>query len=107
MPPKKRRSAFAQYFIPFGFRQICDIMMLVAFVVLIVGMCVYASTSMVLLIGLAIFFVASSIAVARSIRILASGINKRSPEFKHALVNTILFTLLTVLAVVAFILTLG
>lgn len=39
MAIKKKQNAFVRYFVPFGLRQVCDLMMLVGTVLLIVGLC--------------------------------------------------------------------
>lgn len=100
-PAKKRRSKnpIVRYFTPFGVRQICDILLFVAAITVIVGMIVYKSTDVVLIVGISLFLAGALLAVYRSSRILLSGINKRSPEFKSAMVNTIIMGVITVVAI--------
>lgn len=96
---KRRKNAFVRYFTPFGLRQVCDIVLLIAAIVVIVGMSIYKTTDTVLIVGLALFLAGSLLAVYRSSKILFSGINKRSPEFKSAIVNTAIMGVVTVIAI--------
>lgn len=101
---RRRKNAFVRYFVPFGLRQICDLLLLSAAIVLIVGMCIYeTATTIVLLVGLIMFALGSLLAMVRAIRVLTSGINKRAPEYKHAIVNTVLMGIMLALAVVGII----
>ncbi|MCL2675829.1 MAG: hypothetical protein FWE84_04510 [Firmicutes bacterium] len=101
---RRRKNAFMRYFTPFGLRQLCDIVLFVAAIVVIVGLSIYEKhTTVVLIVGLSLFLAGALLAAYRSVRVLLSGINKRSPEYKAALVNAIIMGALTVLAVVGLI----
>jgi hypothetical protein len=103
MSGKKRvgfGAAVGAYFSDFGARQICDILLIIGMIVLIVGI---FTTSIVATIGAGIYVVASGIAVVRSVLVLTSGINKRSPEFKRAVTGAIVMGLIFLLAIFAFI----
>lgn len=100
---KKKQNFISAYFSHFGLRQICDILMLVGGIVLIVGLC---TTNLVAVIGLGFYIVASAIAIFRSVKVLVSGINKRSPEYKSSVINLVIMALIFALAVFGFVYTL-
>ncbi len=98
-----KKNAFARYFTPFGLRQICDILMLVGAITLIVGLCINNNNlkvcEIILLIGLAIYILASVIAIVRAVLVLTSKINHRAPEYKRAIANTVIMSVILALAV--------
>lgn len=105
-PRKRRRNAFERYFIPFGLRQICDIIMVLAAIMLIIGMAIYQKTQIVLIVGLSLMILGSLIAIYRSSRVLMSGLNKRSPEYKSAVTNIIIMAIICVIAILGLVYTL-
>lgn len=96
----KKRNPFAAYFTPFGLKQLCDILMLGGAVVVLVGIFV---SDIVIAVGLGIFAVASAIAIIRSVKVLLSKINKRSPEYKNAVINTVVMSVFFALSLFGFI----
>ncbi len=100
---KRRKNAFKRYMTPFGLRQICDIIMLLAALTLIVGLIIYSTTDIVLMIGLGMMILGSLLAIIRSTRVLTSGINKRAPEFKSAITNTIIMAVICAIAILGLI----
>ncbi len=84
------------YFSHFGLRQICDIMLLAAAIVLIVGM--FVEPVAVRIVGFSMFIVGSVMSIVRMIMVFARGINKSSPEFKNAVVNTIIMSVVLCLS---------
>lgn len=96
----KKRNFIQAYFSDFGIRQICDFLMLGGAIVLFVGIFV---SDLVITIGLGIYLVAIALAIFRSVRVLFSKINHRSPEYKNAIINTVIMGVIFVLALFGFI----
>ena len=92
---RKNQNAFVRYFTPFGLRQVCDIVMLVGFIVLIVGL---ATSDSVLLAGFICYLVGSLGAVVRCCITLITTKNHRDPVYKTALVNVVIMGVLFALA---------
>ena len=101
MAAKAKKQNFIQaYFSDFGLRQICDFLMLGGAIVLIVGIFV---SEIVITVGLAIYLVATGLAIFRSVRVLCSKINHRSPEYKNAIINTVMMGVIFAVALFGFI----
>lgn len=81
---------FKSYFSHFGLRQICDITLLTAAIILLVGM--FVQPVAVKIVGFVLFIVGSIIAIVRMILILVRGVNKSSPEFRNAIVNLVIMS---------------
>lgn len=96
----KKRNFIQAYFSNFGIRQICDILMFGGAVVLLVGIFV---SEIVIAVGLGIYLVATALAIFRSVRVLCSKINHRSPEYKNAIINTVLMGVIFALALFGFV----
>lgn len=96
----KKRNFIQAYFSNFGIRQICDFLMLGGAIVLIVGICV---SEIVITVGLGIYMVAALLAIVRSVLVLVSKINHRSPEYKNAIINTVIMGVIFALALAGFI----
>ncbi len=96
----KKRNFIQAYFSDFGIRQVCDFLMLAGAIVLLVGIFV---SNVVITVGLGIYLVASALAIFRSARVLLSKINRRSPEYKNAIINTVIMGVIFVLALFGFI----
>ncbi len=99
----KKNNIFKSYFVPFGLAQVCDILMLLGAIMLIVGLFVaignVSVSELLLLIGLAIYVAASALAVLRAVLVLVNKeINHRSPEYKRAILNTVIMGLILALA---------
>ena len=95
---RRSRNIFAAYFTPFGLRQICDLLFLAGTIVIIVGLSI--STDLVITIGLGIYIAACLIAMYRALKVMVKkGVNKRSPEFKSAMINLIIMSVILVVAV--------
>lgn len=104
---KNKKNFLVRYFTPFGLRQVCDILMIVAAIMLIVGLSVACNTKpvndVVLLIGLCIYVLASALSLITPVKTLFSKINHRAPEYKRALTNTVVFGIIFALSVFALI----
>lgn len=96
----KKQNVFAAYFSNFGLRQICDFLMVGGMIVMIVGLC---TAEIVITVGMGIFILASVLALFRSVRVLFSKINHRSPEYKNAIINTVIMGIIFALAVFGFV----
>lgn len=96
----KKRNFIQAYFSDFGIKQICDFLMLIGAVVLLIGMFV---SEIVITVGLGIYIAATALAIFRSVRVLVSKINHRSPEYKNAIINTVIMGLIFALALFGFI----
>lgn len=96
----KKRNAFKDYFSNFGLRQICDFLMVGGMIVMIVGLC---TTEVVVTVAMGIFIVASVLALVRSVKVLFSKINHRAPEYKAAIINTVIMGVVFALATFGFI----
>lgn len=101
---KKNQNAFVRYFTPFGLRQVCDLVMLAGFVILIVGLC---TNDNVLLAGFICYLVGSAGAVVRCCMTLFTTQNHRDPVFKSAVINVIIMGVLFALALFGMIWTLA
>lgn len=103
----KKQNIFARYFENFGLRQICDMMMVAGAILLIVGLSISAASLLasliVLGVGLGVYIVASGLAIVRAVLVLTSKINHRAPEYKRAIVNTVIMGVIFALAVFALI----
>jgi len=75
--------------------------LLVGAIVTILGMILFRVTPYILPIGVGLFIVGGLIAVFRAVRVLFSGINRRSPEFKRAIVNTVIMGIFVAVSVAA------
>lgn len=100
---KKQQNFFVRYFSNFGIKQACDIAMLVGAIVLIVGLFValasVTAANIILIVGLSIYVLASATAVYMAVRVLLSDLNRRSPEYKRAIANTVVMGVLFALSV--------
>lgn len=96
----KKKNFIQAYFSHFGIRQICDFLMLGGAIVLLVGI---FTSEIVIAVGLGIYLVATVLAIYRSVRVLCSKINHRSPEYKNAIINTVIMGLIFGLALFGFI----
>jgi len=106
MPKKKQKNILVRYLTPFGLRQIGDIIIFIlAPIMTILGMILFERvTHYVLPVGLGLFILGFSIALFRSLTVLLTTKNKRAPEYKRAIVNSIIMGVLLILAIVGFIL---
>ena len=90
------------YFKPFG--QICDILMVLGAALLIAGLFTAIgalnAAYIILGIGLGVYVVASALAVVRAVLVLTDKkINHRSPEYKRAITNTVVMSVIFAVAV--------
>ncbi len=89
------------YFARFGIRQICDIALVVAAILLIIGL--FVETSVVSLIGFLIFAAASAVSAVRCATVLFR-VSKGTPEYRNALVGLIAMTIVFALSLTGFVL---
>lgn len=93
---RKKKNIFVRYFTPFGLRQVCDLIMLAGFVLLIVGLC---TNDGVLLAGFICYAVGALISVVRCVMTMIAIENHRDPAFKSAIINVVIMGVLLLLAV--------
>ena len=93
---KNSDGIIKRYFRGFGIRQCCDLLMLCGAVALIVGL---FTTETVVAVGAAIYIAACLLAVLRVVMIFNTKPNRRSPEFRRALVNLVIMLALLAVAV--------
>ena len=91
------------YFSNFGLKQICDLTMVLGAVLLLVGLFVSLgslSASLVILgVGLGVYIVATALALVRTITVLVTVKNHRNPEYKRAVINTVIMAIIFAIAV--------
>lgn len=80
----------SNYFVPFGLKQICDILMGISSITLIVGLFVSGDTFIVALVGACIMILGSLLSLIKCIMVMFSGINKNSSTYKNAIINLVL-----------------
>lgn len=103
----KRKNFIARYFKNFGLKQISEILLFIGLVALIVSLFFteqveFAKTFMAITIG--VVALGFALGFARHLLVvLGKKLNRRSPEFKNALVNAIVSGALTLLAIVGLI----
>ena len=90
---KKTKS----YFSHFGIKQVCDITLIAASIVLIVGM--FVEPVAVAITGFALFIAGAAVSIVRVLLVMTRKISHSSPEFKNALVNIIIMTIVLALAI--------
>lgn len=100
MAKAKKQNFVAAYFSDFGLKQICDFLMIAGVVLLIVGLC---TTEIVLTIGFAVYAVAAAIAVIRAAKVLVTVKNHRAPEYKNAIVNVSVMSVVLLLTLFGFV----
>lgn len=99
---KEEKGFLVRYFSSFGLKQICDILLFAAAIVTLVGLCVYeSSTQVVLFVGIGLFILASLLADIRYALVLVGKTSKRSPEYKNARNNVILMSIVLALSILA------
>lgn len=103
MTEKKKKNFIVAYLTPFGLRQVCDIVMVTAAIVLIVGLFVSGTTFVVALIGSILMALGSVFALVRTVPVLFGGTNKRSSAYKNAITNTVIMGVIFALALFAII----
>ncbi|MBQ4049768.1 MAG: hypothetical protein IJD07_03840 [Clostridia bacterium] len=98
MAKKKQQNALVRYFVPFGIKQLSDILMLAASIILIVGLCIYEKLPVLIVVGLAIFIVGALLSLVKSVAVMRSA-NRRSPEYKNAIASLVIVIIMLVIAV--------
>lgn len=97
MAVKKKRNAFVRYFVPFGLRQVCDIVMIIGAILLVVGLC---TVDGVLLAGFILYTLGSGLSIVRCCLVLFNkDINHRDPVYKNCIVNAVIMGVLFALSV--------
>ncbi len=99
----KKKNIFQRYFENFGLKQICDILMVIAFILVIVGWILWRTTEIVLNISFALFVLTSVLSIIRCINIIHKEPNKRSPERRAATVNIVIMLIFFAVALFALI----
>ena len=98
MAKKKQQNALVRYFVPFGIKQLSDILMLAASIILIVGLCIYEKLPVLIVVGLGIFIVGALLSLIKSVAVMRSA-NRRSPEYKNAIASLVIVIIMLVIAV--------
>jgi len=98
MAKKKQQNALVRYFVPFGIKQLSDILMLAASIILIVGLCIYEKLPVLIVVGLGIFIVGALLSLVKSVAVMRSA-NRRSPEYKNAIASLVIVIIMLVIAV--------
>ncbi|MCL2752201.1 MAG: hypothetical protein FWE62_05550 [Firmicutes bacterium] len=88
--------AFKNYFSDFGFRQATGLALIAAAIVLLVGIC--AKSVPVMVVGLALYAACGLSGVAQSVFVMLKN-NKRSPQFKRAVISLVCMAVLLALSV--------
>ena len=99
---KKSKNPIVAYFKPFGLRQICDLLMIVGAILIFAGLLAHTISEgyITAVIGLSMYVLASLIAIYRCVRILIKkDVNKRSAEFKNAVINICVMGVILILAI--------
>ena len=99
MATKKKSNFFKRYFVPFGLNQLCGLLMFCAAILLIIGLCLYKTAPVLILIGFIIFGLCAIMMIFKMVKVLLGGLNKRSPEYKSAVVNLVLMCLILAISV--------
>lgn len=99
MAEVKKRNFIVNYFVPFGIKQISDILMLAGAITAFVGLFITEYGNLIITIGLAVCAIAAAITLVRTVLAL-TGNPKNSPVFKRAKVNV--FIISAILALVLF-----
>lgn len=93
---RKKKNVFVRYFTPFGLRQVCDLVMLVGFVLLFVGL---FTNDYVMLAGFISYAVGAAVSVVRCMLVVFSKtVNHRDPAYKSAIINAVIMGVLFALA---------
>lgn len=101
---RKKQNAFVRYFTPFGLKQVCDLVMLAGFVLLIVGLC---TNDWVLFAGFVCYCLGAGASVALCVKImLERREHKKDPSYKSARINVIVMSVLFAVALFGLIWTL-
>jgi len=97
---KKSRNPFVRYFVPFGLKQITDLLMLAGAIVILIGLIFHGLwlENTVVIVGMFIYVVASLIAIFRCVRVFISK-TKTNSEHKSALINVIIMGIILALSV--------
>ncbi len=99
----KKKNVFQRYFENFGLKQICDILMVIALILVIVGWILWQTTEIILIISFALFVLTSALSIIRCIGIIRKEPNKRSPERRAAVVNVVIMIVFFAVALFALI----
>ena len=90
----KKKNVFQRYFENFGLKQICDILMIVSLIVLIVGWILWNTVEIVFDIACGLFALTALIRIIGCLNIIRKESNKRSPERRAAIVNSIIMAVI-------------
>ena len=99
---RRKRNFFAEYFRTFGLRQLIGLVMVACSIALIFGL-IFRS-EITLLIAFSVYSAAALCSILMSVLTMIKN-NRRSPEFKRAMINLIIMTVIFALALFAAIFT--
>lgn len=108
MSRPKEKNVFKRYFANFGLKQICDMLMIAGAIVLLVALIMSGSvldvSVLLLKIGTGIYIVASVLALVTTVKVLVGKtVHHRSPEYKRAIINTVVAGIILAVAVFGFV----
>ena len=89
---------FKNYFADFGYRQITGLVLIAAALLLMFGL-IFPKVIALMIVGLALYIACGLSGVAQSVWIMLKN-NKRSPEFKRAVISLVCMAALLAIAVV-------
>lgn len=95
------KTTSSGYFSRFGLRQVCDIALGVAAVLLIIGL--FIETVVVSIIGFALFAAASAVSAVRCAVVLFR-VSRGTPEYRNALIGLIAMAIVFALSLTGFVL---
>lgn len=99
---RRKRNFWAEYFRNFGLRQLVGLIMVACSIALIFGL--IFKSEITLLIAFSVYSVAALFSMLMSVITMIKN-NRRSPEFKRAMINLIIMTVIFALALFAAIFT--
>jgi heme A synthase len=99
---RRKRNFWAEYFKTFGLRQLVGLVMIACSIALIFGL--IFKSEVTLLIAFSVYAAVAFLSVLMSIWTMLKN-NRRSPEFKRAMVNLIIMVVILALALFAAIFT--
>ncbi|MDR1138370.1 MAG: hypothetical protein LBK70_00645 [Clostridiales bacterium] len=100
----KRQNILMRYLTPFGLKQLADLLIVVASMLIIVGI---NTNETVMTIALVLYILGSVLAISKCLTILFGNINRRSPVYKSARVNAIVMGVILILSILGLILSIG
>ena len=96
----KKQNLIIRYLTPFGLKQLADLLIVAASVLIVVGL---NTNQTVLVVALVVYSLASLLAIVKCLTVLLSKINRASPVYKNAFVNFVVMTVILAISVLTLI----